>query len=137
MGLSIIGNLVAHARPQDERTAVAKLSTQFAFETEQNVALGAPVICDVASRILDHPDPDLAKLARSPMRDTTFSFMLGHCNLRPISCAERQFIDFHDCGFLLSPAPVKELLFKKSDSAGIRVASSILRTPRRLRRFQR
>ena len=46
----------------------SQVGHQLAFDAEQDVALLAPVVGDIARRILDQPHPQVAELARPPGR---------------------------------------------------------------------
>ena len=103
MRLCIVGDLVTHAGPEDELPPIRKLRVQFAFEAKQDVTFRAPVICDIARRVLHHSDANPAELTRSPVRDAMFPFMFGRHDLGPVGYSEGQFTDVHVGYLLLGP----------------------------------
>src|SRR5882757_7770474 len=66
----VVSNLIAHARRKLERAPVLQIRHQFAVDAEDDVPLGAPVVGDVARRIVHQPYADVAELLRAPGRDT-------------------------------------------------------------------
>ena len=69
MRVRVIGDLVAHAGLEHDDPAVLELRVDLAFEAQHDVPLRAPVVGDVAGRVLDHADADLAELLRAPEGD--------------------------------------------------------------------
>src|SRR6478672_10413472 len=61
-----IRHLIAHAWLERERAPVAQLGVEFAFEHIEHVAAVAPVIGEVARRILDHAYAEIADVERTP-----------------------------------------------------------------------
>ena len=84
MRLGIIGNLVAHSRPQYKRAAILQLGDQLAFGAQQDVTLQAPVIGQVTRRVFDAADPDVAELLSSPEGGAALTLVLGGLNVRPV-----------------------------------------------------
>jgi len=95
MGFLMIGNLVAGARRQCENLSVAELSHQLAFQHEENVPFGTPVICEIARRVLNHPHPHLTESAGSPTRRATVTRMLDGRDLLPISDPKGNIVHLH------------------------------------------
>src|SRR6185503_9666300 len=91
----VVRNLVARARLEGEPAAVRKLGVQLAFGAKQDVALDAPVVRNVAGRILDHAHANAAEVARAPVRDPALALMLGGLDLRPVCRAEWDFRHLH------------------------------------------
>lgn len=91
----IIGDLVTHPRRQREDAAIREFGAQLAFETQQDMPFAAPVICEIASRILDHAHADIAELSRTPARETLFTAVFRLVNLRPVGRAEGKCVDLH------------------------------------------
>lgn len=54
MGFSVVGDLITHAGFQNELPSVLKLSMQFAFEAQQDVAFFTPVVGEITRRVLNH-----------------------------------------------------------------------------------
>ena len=77
--LFAVGDLVAHAGLEHDDTAVLELGTDLALEAQHDVPLLAPVIGDVAGRVVDHADAYLAELTRAPQgeADDTGMFARG------------------------------------------------------------
>src|SRR5437868_12833319 len=71
----VVGHLIAHAGRKLERAPVLQVGDEFAIDAEDDVALGAPVIGDVARRIIDEPDADLAELPGTPGGDAGVALM--------------------------------------------------------------
>src|SRR6185436_2194488 len=62
----VVGNLIAHAGRELERAPVLQVGDEFAVDAEDDVTLAAPVIGDVARRIVDEPHADVAELPGAP-----------------------------------------------------------------------
>ncbi len=69
---SAVRNLIAHPFREHKAAAVAKLRFEFAGETEENVPFLAPMICEVAGRVLDHPHANRPEVASAPERGCRF-----------------------------------------------------------------
>src|SRR5882757_5649416 len=65
----VVSHLIAHAGRKLERAPVLQVRNEFAIDAENDVAFGAPVIGDIARRIVDQPHPDIAELPGAPGRD--------------------------------------------------------------------
>ena len=89
-GVAEIRHLIAHARQQLEGAAVAQFGIEFALEHVEHVAAVAPVIGEVARRILDHPDPQVADIKRAPQRFAGFARMRRRRDLAPVGDGEGQ-----------------------------------------------
>src|SRR4051812_24811678 len=88
MRLGIVCHLVTHAWPQHELAAVLELGVQLAFDAKQDVALTAPMIRQVARRVLDHSHPNAAELPRAPVRHASVAGVLGRLDRRPVCRAK-------------------------------------------------
>jgi len=75
--LGIVRDLVAHPRLEDERPPVLELGVELALQTEQDVALHAPVIRNVTRRVLDDANPNARKRSGLPVRPPCFALVLG------------------------------------------------------------
>lgn len=64
----VIGDLVAHHRPELETPAVLQLREQRPLEHEQDMSAAAPVVRHVPGCVLNEPDPDVSRLERPPER---------------------------------------------------------------------
>src|SRR5256885_16653432 len=62
----VVGHLIAHAGRKLERAPVLQVGDEFAIDAEDDVTLAAPVIRDVARRIVNEPHADIAELPGSP-----------------------------------------------------------------------
>ena len=65
-GISEVRNLIAHARLQLERATILQFGVEFAFKHIEDVASVAPMIGEVAGRVLHHPDPHIANVEGAP-----------------------------------------------------------------------
>ena len=90
-----VGHLVAHPGPEHEGPPVGELGVQLTLETEENVPLLAPVIREIAGRVVDHPDAHVAQLPRAPVRDAGVPRMLHGGKLAPVGRLERDVADLH------------------------------------------
>ena len=95
MRFGIVRNLVAHARSERECSAVLQLRVKLAFNAQEHVALHAPVIGDIARRVLDHPDADRSERPRAPVRAAALARMFGGFDGGPLGDAERNTGHFH------------------------------------------
>jgi len=84
MRLGVIGNLVAHSRPQCECAAILQLGDQLAFGAQQDVTLQAPVIGQVTRRVFDAADADVTELLSSPEGRAALTLVLGGLYVRPV-----------------------------------------------------
>ncbi len=74
---SVVGNLVTHAGSQRKDATVFQLGVELAVNTEENVPLDTPVVCQIARRVFDHADANGAECTGSPVRNTAFALVLG------------------------------------------------------------
>src|SRR5215208_5280547 len=88
MRLRLIRDLIAHARREPKPTAVGKLGLQLSGETEEDVSLLAPVVREIARRILHHPDAHVAELPAAPARGARFAWTDSLGDRGPVSSAE-------------------------------------------------
>ncbi|MNF60334.1 hypothetical protein D3C84_419500 [compost metagenome] len=95
MGLGVVRHLIAHARRQGEDAAILQLGVQLPLEAEQNMALAAPVIRQIAGGVLHHPHPKIPKLLGVPVGDAAFPLVLGRRYVGPAGRAKWQVFDFH------------------------------------------
>ena len=102
----IVRDLIAHARHQYERSAIFELCMQLPFETQKDVALRAPVIRDIARRVLHHADAnDTAQVFRIMRALNTTSNRAGYERLLSTPAGGRiayQRMEFAEC--LTNPA---------------------------------
>src|SRR3546814_5518190 len=59
------------------------------FQAQQDVPLAAPVVGQVAGRILDHAHADIAELARAPIGHAAVAGVFGGFNGLPVGRAKR------------------------------------------------
>src|SRR5687768_13731619 len=95
MGLGIVRDLVAHAGPQRERAPILELRAQLALDAQEDVPLHAPMVREIARRVLHHAHTDPAELPRAPVGDPMLALVLGPLDLRPVGGAERDGRYFH------------------------------------------
>ena len=89
MRLGIVGHLVTHAGFEHEAASVGEFGVQLSFDAEQDVPLRAPVIGEVAGRILDHANAEGTELAGAPECLAAFAPMFGRRDRGPVGRSER------------------------------------------------
>jgi len=92
----MVRHLVTHARLEDKFSAIFQFCVQLTLQAKQDVTLAAPMVCQVACRVLDHAHPDMAKVLGAPVRNPTFSPMLGSIDAGPVSGTKRNAGHVHD-----------------------------------------
>ena len=75
--LGAIAHVIAHARFQDHGPAVFQFRVELAFEAQDDVALLAPVIGNVARGVFNKADADIAELASAPVGDACVAWVFG------------------------------------------------------------
>src|SRR5262252_1679992 len=95
MRLGAIGHLVADAGREREGAPVGELRFQLALETQQEMTLAAPVVGDVARRVLEHAHAHRAELARAPARLAAGTRVRRDLDATPVDESERQLVDLH------------------------------------------
>src|SRR5882724_3835503 len=88
MGQVAVGHLVALARFQHDGAAVGQLGVQLAVEHQQDMALLAPVIGEIARGVFHHAHPDVAEGAGAPIGLAGLAGMLGAFHAVPIRRAK-------------------------------------------------
>ncbi len=96
MRLRLIGDLITHARGERELPAIGQFRVELAFEAEQNVAFHTPMIGEVARRVFQETDSDIAKLTGAPKCFAGGAWMLGHFDGTPVGGAEGNIGDVHE-----------------------------------------
>ena len=84
----VVGDLVALALLQLDCAAVGQLGRQRALEHQQDVALLAPVIGEVAGRVLDDPHADVVEGPGPPERLARLARMFGALDGFPVGRPE-------------------------------------------------
>src|SRR6476659_8956560 len=84
VGEIAVGDLVALAGLQHHGAAVGQLGLQLALEHQQDVALLAPVVGEVARRVLDHAHAYVVEGARAPVSLAGLARMLGALHVGPV-----------------------------------------------------
>ena len=77
MGFRVFRDLVAHTRFQRKLAAIFELRVQFAFDTQNDVTLAAPMIREITGRVLNHANADVPEVLGAPVRQSGFAFVLG------------------------------------------------------------
>src|SRR5688572_2522569 len=95
MRLGAIRHLVTHARLQREAAAIGELGVELAFEAQENVALGAPVIRDVTGGVLEHAHAHVAEMASAPACLAARPCVCRHLDLVPVDRAKGQVAQVH------------------------------------------
>src|SRR5579872_3836389 len=94
-GIAEIRHLIAHAGSQRKTAAIAQFSVKLALQHIEHVAAITPVIGEIACRVLDHADADVANVERAPDRLTALTGMRRRCDLAPVGDREGQGWNLH------------------------------------------
>jgi hypothetical protein len=95
MGFSVIGDLVAHASREYEFTTILEFGMKFALCAQKYMAFHTPMISEIARRILNHANTNVAKVTGPPTGEAAFTLVLGMLNRRPVGGAERYVGHLH------------------------------------------
>ena len=95
MGFCMVSHLVTHARLEDKCSAIFQLRVQLAFEAKQDVPLAAPMVSQVACRVFDHANPNMAKMLCAPVSNASFTLVLGSIDAGPIGGTKRNAEHVH------------------------------------------
>lgn len=98
MRLGVVGDLVAHARFEREPSSVLEFGFKLSFRAQKDVTLDAPVICQVARRVLDHAYADRSEVAGLPVGFSRLACVLSFRNRRPVRRSERDALHVHGVG---------------------------------------
>src|SRR5690242_14636518 len=121
-----VRHLVAHPGGEREAPPIGELGAELALETEDDMALLAPMIRDVARRVLHHAHPHVAQLPRAPARDAGGARMLGDRHRAPVGRLERDVAYLHrasDDAFRFVPRS------RRTSADSVLVAGARLQTP--------
>ena len=91
----VVRDLVGRAGREGVDGPTLDFGEEFAFEDEQDVAAGAPVVGQIARGIGDDADPDVAGLNGAPGSDAGDAGMSGFGNGGPVGDAEGHALDLH------------------------------------------
>src|SRR5580765_6138462 len=89
MRFGVVGYLIAHPRTQREDPAVSQLGVELALGTKQDVPLDAPMIGEIARRVLHHAHADSPEDPGPPERHAALASMLRALDLRPVGRTKR------------------------------------------------
>ena len=95
MRLCLIGDLITHAGGERELSAIREFRVELALETEQNMAFLAPMVGEVAGRVFQKTNPNMAKLPSAPKRFAGGAYMFRDFNGAPVGGAEGNIGDLH------------------------------------------
>src|SRR4030042_1542299 len=95
MRLGLCSDLIAHAWFQNEFAAIFKLRVQFTLQTQQDMTLYTPVVCQVPGCVLDHAHTDIAKITGPPVSHSCLTLVLRRFNGCPIGDSERYIAHLH------------------------------------------
>lgn len=95
VGLHAVAHLVTHSRMKNLHAAVLQLCVKFALQAKEHVTLFAPVIRQVAWRVVHESDANIAELSGAPVRYTVCSFMLCRYYGCPVGSLKRNIRDMH------------------------------------------
>ncbi len=96
MGFCMVSHLVTHAGLEDKFSAIFQFCMQLTFEAKQDVPLAAPMVRQVACRVFDHANPDVAKMLCAPVSNASCSRVLGSIDAGPIGGTKRNARHIHD-----------------------------------------
>jgi hypothetical protein len=77
----VVCDLVAHTRIQRELATVSEFCVQLAVDTQDDVTLAAPMICEITRRLINHANADVPKVLSAPVGQPGFAFVLGSLDL--------------------------------------------------------
>jgi hypothetical protein len=80
----VVRYLIAHAWRESEFATIPEFSLQFTIQTKENMPFATPVISQVSGRVLDHANSNASELLSAPVRESSFTFVLGLLDLRPV-----------------------------------------------------
>jgi hypothetical protein len=103
MGGFAVGNLITLARSQSKTLAVGESGYKFAFEAEEDVSFGTPMIRRIAGRVFYDPNANLAEVSCAPEGHAGLAGMLGRNHLSPIRGGEREPRHLHGTSIATSP----------------------------------
>jgi hypothetical protein len=66
VGLRIVCDLVAHSRLERVSPAILELGMKFTLKTQEYVPLDAPMIGEIARRVLNHANADAPEVLSTP-----------------------------------------------------------------------
>src|SRR6478735_6540848 len=99
MGLGAIGDLIAHAGLERHHAAIGERGIHLAFQAQDHVPLGAPVIGGVAGRVLHHAHADAvllrAEILDAPDHLAAVAGMALRSDRRPVGGDEGNVTDLH------------------------------------------
>ena len=111
MGFCMVSHLVTHAGLEDKFSAIFQFRVQLTFEAKQDVPLAAPMVSQVACRVFDHANADVAEMLRAPVSCATVSLVLGSVDAGPIGGSEWNARHVHDFSLSLSFQSEKQAFF--------------------------
>lgn len=95
MRFRVVRNVVTHARFECELATILKFSVKLASNAQEEVALNAPVIREIARRVLDHANAHRVEVLGTPIGHAPLTAVLCSLDLRPISNAEGEIRYLH------------------------------------------
>ena len=95
MGLCLIGNLIADTGRQDKGTTVFQFRVQFAFQTQEDMPLLAPMVGEIIGAVGHHSNADIPKILGPPGGVSGFPRMSGFRNISPGRNAKRNVRKLH------------------------------------------
>src|SRR5579862_3804966 len=95
VGLHAVADLIAHSRSKHLHAAVFQFGVKFTFQTQKYVTFLTPVIREIARRIINHSDANIAELPGAPVRYAVFSRMRGGFYRCPVSRLEKNIRNAH------------------------------------------
>src|SRR5262249_33066842 len=93
----VVSNLITHSRNEPMRTPVIKLNRQFTLQTEQNVALVAPVIRSITSGVLNHTHAYRSGGSCAPESGASLTAVFSYRHSCPIDGLKAKTVQRHTC----------------------------------------
>src|SRR5579871_162742 len=90
--LRVVGDLIGHARFQNEPAAVLQFGVQLAFDTQQDMSFHTPVVGEIAGRVFHHAHAERAELARAPESEAGLAFVFGRGEVGPVRRAKGEAV---------------------------------------------
>jgi len=116
VGLHAVADLVTHSRTKNLHAAILQLSVKFTLQTQEDVTLFAPVVCQVARRVVNDSYSNVTELPRAPMRYTRFPIVCDRFHGCPVGGLELNIPNLHMTSIMgfqpLMPGPVMERTFR-------------------------
>src|SRR6266852_1820495 len=96
MRFLIVRNLITHTWCQRKSPAIFQFRFEFPFNTKDDVALGTPMIREIARCVFDHANTDAAAVLSTPIGGASRAAVCRWFNLRPVSDRKGEARNLHN-----------------------------------------